>query len=245
MVGGFRGYGKPIDPPTKFPHYDKFLTESDAGKANTSFIPVFPDGTGDQDAFTPLLNDPGRKGFVATYSFKPGNIDSLSPQDKKFAVENYSLVHSFDTLKNLGMGMYANREITHDLIRMKWNKNDFHYIEPKDVVSFIDATTGGQVEIPNPDKPAPEEKTKVDLAVKTDPGKVCSNAADMLGRPESHISLFPTNSGISTKFAEGIRSVTYRTEDGEVEAGADFQAKNVHGKAPSENPIEMEKRVDN
>ena len=66
----------------------------------------------------------------------------------------------------------------------------------------------------------------------------------MLGRPESHISLFPTNSGISTKFAEGIRSVTYRTEDGEVEAGADFQAKNVHGKAPSENPIEMEKRVE-
>ena len=54
-----------------------------------------------------------------------------------------------------------------------------------------------------------------------------SNAADMLGRPESHISLFPTNSGISTKFAEGIRSVTYRTEDGEVEAGADFQAKKI------------------
>ena len=244
MVGGFRGYGKPIDPPTKFPHYDKFLTESDAGRANTSFITVFPDGTGDQDAFTPLLNDPGRKGFVATYSFKPGNIDSLSPQDKKFAVENYSLVHSFDTLKNLGMGMYANRVITHDLIRMKWSKNDFHYIKPKDVVSFIDATTSGEVEIPNPDKPAPEEKTKVDLAVKTDPGKVCSNAADMLGRPESHITLYPTNEGQAVKFAEGIRSTSYQNANGDFQFGGDFDAYTVHGSSANKTPKTTDKKVE-
>ena len=243
MVGGFRGYEfKAL--PTKFPHYDKFQSESDAGSANTSFIPVFSAGDGEEEPFTPQLNEPGSKGFVAVYTYKPGNIGSLTPREKKYAVESYNLVHSFDTLKNLGMGMYANRVITHDLIRMKWSKNDFHYIEPKDRISFIDATSDAEIEIENPEKPAPEEKTKVDQGMKTDPGKVCSNAADMLGRPEAHITLYPTNEGQAVKFAEGIRSTTYPNANGEIQLGGDFDAYTVHGSSSSKTPKTTDKKVE-
>tara|TARA_Y100000310_G_C20691391_1_gene822499 strand:+ start:596 stop:2512 length:1917 start_codon:yes stop_codon:yes gene_type:complete len=243
MVGGFRGYEK-AEAPTKFPHYDKFYTEADAGAANTSFIPVFSSGDGENPAFTPQLNDPGSKGFVAVYSYKPGNLSDMSPLEKKYAVEDYHLVHSFDTLKNLGMGLYANRVITHDLVRMKWSKNDFHYIKPKDIVSFIDATTNAEVEMENPDKPAPDQKTKVDLAMKTDPGKVCSPSADMLGRPESHVTLYPTNEGMAIKFAEGMRSTTYLNSNGDVQMGGDFDAFTVHGNSPTKTPKVTDRKVE-
>ena len=246
MMGGFRGYTETQQFPTKCEIYNQAPTMVEASTKKMPYIPVFSDGTLGEPPFVPITGAPGTQGksYVAVYSYSPANVKDQSTLEKMYSVNSYSLVHTFDTVLNLGLGMYANRVITHDIVRMKWNKQDFHYIQPEDVVSLLDQDTQSTVQTPNPDKPADDEDTIVDTFIRSDPGKQCSNAADMLGRPESHISLFPTNSGISTKFAEGIRSVTYRTEDGEVEAGADFQAKNVHGKAPSENPIEMEKRVE-
>ena len=238
MVGGFRGYEKK-ETPTKFPHYNTYKEESDAGRANTSFIPVFSEET-----YEPKLDDPGNKSFVATYTYQPGNIKSQTPVDKKFAVEHYSLVHTFDTLKNLRLGLYANRVITHDLVRMKWSKNDFHYVEPKDVVSFVDATTQTVIEMENPDKPADDANVKLDLAMKTDVGKICSNAADMLGRPEAHIALFPTNEGHDVKFSSGPRKTTFVTDEGKLATGMDDEMNSVHGSPATAYPKSTDRKVE-
>ena len=247
MMGGFRGYTEinVENALTKCAHYNTHPTEVAAKEKKTAYIPVFSDGTLDGNSFVPVTGDGSvGKSYVVTYSYTTDNVQDMSATQKRFSVSNYTLVHSFDTVTNLGMGMYANRVLTHDLVRMKWKKQDFHYVNPEDVVTMIDEETGAQVEQYNTDKAADDQDTVVDTFMRSDPGKICSNAADMLGRPESHISLYPTNSGISTKFATGIRSTTFYDSEGEMQVGADFQAKNVHGKKPEENPVEMEKRVE-
>ena len=238
MVGGFSGYTTKTRP-TRFPHFNTYDEEAKAGTANTSFIPVF-----DGETHEPKIESAGTKGFVATYTYQPGNISGQSMADKKFAVEYYSLVHTFDTLKNLGMGLYANRVITHDLKTMSWAKNDFHYVEPDDVVNFVDATTQTLTTTTNSDKPADDAKVKIDTAMKTDPGKICSNAADMLGRPESHIALFPTNERHDIMFAEGARKTTFVDKEGKLGYGIDQTMTSVHGSPSSSHPKETDRRVE-
>ena len=244
MMGGFRGYKELEVFPTRSAHYNSNTDEATAASNKTSYITVYSDGSLDDNSFTPLIGEANQgKSYVATYSYKPSNTPGQSPVEKKYAVTNFSLIHTFDTVLNLGLGMYANRVITHDLINMKWNKTDFHYIEPPDQIETAEADGSTTVK-PNPDKPADDQNTIPNNFIRSDPGKQCSNAADMLNRPEAHVSLFPTNKGISTKFAEGIRSQTFKDKEGTTQLGGDFQAKSVHGGAPSENPIEMEKRVE-
>ena len=245
MQGGFRGYTMSTDFPTKFKHYNTYKTESDAGSANTSFIPVYDGGSEPgAEPFTPLIGVAGKKPFVATYVHRPGNLDTVSEIEKRYSVSEFDVVHTFDTVKNLGLGMYANRTITHDLVRMKWTKNDFHYVSPEETVSFIDATTGAETITENTGTAAEAENTSADDFFKADPGKVCSNAADMLGKPEAYTSLFPSNKGIYFKFAKGIRSTALVDKNGDLVPGGDFEAQTVHGGNPSDNPKETEKRVE-
>ena len=244
MMGGFRGYKELQIFPTRSAHYDRNPDEATAKSNKTSYIPVFSDGSLDENPFTPITGESGQgKSYVATYSFKPSNISGQTAEEKAYAVTNFDIVHTFDTVKNLGLGMYANRVLTHDLVRMKWEKSDFHYIEPSDIVESSDSS-GATTTRPNPDKPADDKNTIINNFIRSDPGKQCSNAADMLNRPETHISLFPTNRGISTKFNEGIRSVTYKDKTGTTQVGAESQAKSVDGGSPKETPVEMEKRVE-
>ena len=245
MQGGFRGYKMTQDFPTKFKHYNTYKTESDAGGANTAFIPVYDGGSEPgAEPFTPLIGTAGKKPFVAVYVHRPGNLDTVSEAEKRYSVTEFHVVHTFDTVRNPGLGMYANRVLTHDLVRMKWSKNDFHYVTPEETISFVDATTGAETIRPNPDKPAKEENTSEDDFFKADPGKVCSNAADMLGKPETYTSLYPSNKGIYFKFAKGIRSTAFIDKEGDLSPGGDFEAQTVHGGPPSDNPKETEKRVE-
>ena len=245
MQGGFRGYSLVEDFPTKFKHFNSFPSESEAGTANTSYIPVYAGGSEPGAMpFTPMIGVPGKKPFVAVYVSRPGNIEGMTPAEERNSVSEYHLVHTFDAVKNLGLGMYANRVITHDLVRMKWTKNDFHYISPEDTISFIDATTGAVTTTPNTEKPAAEEDTKIDNFAKADPGKVCSNASDLLGKPEAYTSLYPTNKGIYFKFGKGQRSTAIIDENGELSPGGDFESQTVFGGPPKDNPKETEKRVE-
>ena len=244
MMGGFRGYKELQIFPTRSAHYNKNQDEATAKTNKTSYIPVFSDGSLDENPFTPITGEAGQgKSYVATYSFKPSNISGQSAEEKNYAVTNFDLVHTFDTVKNLGLGMYANRVLTHDLVRMKWEKSDFHYIKPSDIIESMESS-GATTSTPNPDKPADDQNTIENTFIRSDPGKQCSNVADMLNRPETHISLFPTNRGISTKFNEGIRSSTFKDKDGKTQLGGDSQAKSVDGGSPKETPVEMEKRVE-
>ena len=217
MMGGFRGYTELQVFPTRSKHYNDNPDEATAKTNKTSYIPVFSDGTLDDNKFIPITGEAGQgKSYVATYSYKPANVSGMSEEEKRYAVTNFDLVHTFDTVKNLGLGMYANRVITHDLVRMKWSAHDFHYVNPPETIETQEPDGSTTIQ-PNPDKPADDDNTLINNFIRSDLGIQCSDSADMLGSANTHISLFPTNSGISTKFNEGIRSSTFKDKEGKTQ----------------------------
>ena len=243
MVGGFRGYSLEEDKKQiNFSHFKKYGTESAARGANTAFIPVF-----DTKSFMSIEDKPnsvtGKKPYTAEYSFKPVNVAGQSELDRRYAVSDYSLIHSFDSVKNLGLGMFANRVITHDLVRMKIAKQDYFYHNPPDVI--VTPQGQAQVETSNVDKPTSDQNMIIDNFTKAEVGKICSEDADFLGRPESHIMLYPTNSGISTKFARGVHNnILHHRDADKTKIIPTVEAQTVNGKDPSETPKEFEKRVE-
>ena len=47
------------------------------------------------------------------------------------SVDEYKFDSNFDVIKNLQEGMYSNRLLTHDLVRMKYDTLDFNYMHPE------------------------------------------------------------------------------------------------------------------
>ena len=115
-----------------YPHLKRNAILETATSDNSSHIPIFND--------TPEI-DPDMKPFVASYKYMPANMGE-NKQSSYEAVTSYRLVDSFDTMKNVALGMYANRVITHDLIRMKVDRKDFHYVTPPSTISRIEAGGG-------------------------------------------------------------------------------------------------------
>ena len=96
-------------------------------------------------------------------------------------------------MENLGVGMYANRMITHDLVRMKVEEWDYHYTEPPDEIS-VDGTTKTK----NWDKKAKDENVLYDtagtpLAHRVDIYKLSSEDNDYTSRAEAHTMLVSSN----------------------------------------------------
>jgi len=121
----------------------------------------------------------------------PANMGE-GKQSSYESVTSFRLVDSFDTMKNVALGMYANRVITHDLIQMKIDRKDFHYVTPSSTITVVEAdgsTTTETVDVGD------KEKIQIDESVSTEIGRLCSDNADFLGRPEAHISLVPTTLG--------------------------------------------------
>jgi hypothetical protein len=63
-------------------------------------------------------------------------------------------------------------------------------------------------------------ETLVDESTTAEGGALCSDSADFLNSPESHVSLFPTNRGVSSKFFGGAIKDIIPTANGSVIAGA-------------------------
>ena len=195
MLGGFRlfqeKYTNGAAVAEDYPHLAVNAILETATNDNSSHIPIFND--------TPEI-DPDMKPFVASYKYMPANMGE-NKQSSYEAVTSYRLVDSFDTMKNVALGMYANRVITHDLIRMKVDRKDFHYVTPPSTISRIEAG-GGTTTEENTDK-GTDEEIQIDASVSAEIGRLCSDNADFLGRPEAHISLVPTNFGQNLKFQNG------------------------------------------
>jgi hypothetical protein len=208
MLGGFRLFKeKDSDEVTKeYPHLIRNAILENATDDKSSHIPIFkdtPEPEGDM------------KQFVASYKYMPANMGE-GKQSSYESVTSFRLVDSFDTMKNVALGMYANRVITHDLIQMKIDRRDFHYVTPPSTVSVIEAD--GSVTSQKNTEEGDPEKTQIDASVSTEIGRLCSDNADFLGKPEAHISLVPTTFGQAGALNTGPKKEFSIGKDNQLEA---------------------------
>jgi len=185
MLGGFRLFKEKDDDEVikGYPHLIRNAILGNATDDKSSHIPIFKDTPEPEGNMKP---------FVASYKYMPANMGE-GKQSSYESVTSFRLVDSFDTMKNVALGMYSNRVITHDLIQMKIDRRDFHYVTPPSTISVKEAG-GGVTSKPNTEE-GDKEKTQIDASVSTEIGRLCSDNADFLGRPEAHISLVPTTFG--------------------------------------------------
>ena len=121
------------------------------------------------------------------------------------AVDAYSFSSNFDVLENLTSGMYANRLLTHDLVRMKYDTLDFNMHEPSSMSgeTRIDPDTGA-VEIIETQQQAADVKNFSDSFTHLGQGKLATELQDALGSPESVMSFYPSNFAHDVRFKEDI-----------------------------------------
>jgi hypothetical protein len=209
MLGGFRLFKEitPDEVVEKFPHLEINAISTTAATDNSSHLPIF-------DA-KEIRDISAEKPYVASYKYMPANMGETK-QSLYEAVTSYKLVESFDTMKNVALGMYANRVITHDLIQMKIDRKDFYYVKPPRTITVKEADGSETTKIlPEVDP----EKTQFDTSVSTEAGRLCSDTADFLNRPEAHISLVSTNLGQAGNLNAGPRKeITGYGKDNFIEA---------------------------
>ena len=237
QAGGFRGYKlEEALNEVSFSHYKRYPSESDAKSASpkASFIPVYER----------QYNQPDIKHTIV-YSTSTQNIRGQAELDRRFIVYNHRLVKSPDSIQNLGVGMYANRMITHDLVKMKVEEWDYHYTEPNDEIS-LDGITSTET---NKDKKAADENVLYDTAVtplayRAETYKLSSEENDYTGRAEAYTMLVSSNKDHSQDFKNGIVKNSYIDKDGKLKTGVEMNSKTVYGGTASRNPAIFEKHIE-
>ena len=222
MQGGFKNYQQIVEPtdetkkifPELLSHVDK--------STSSAFIPYF-----DKKVIPP---DPDKPSHVATYVYQPANIEGQSEYQKRFAVQEFEVIKSVDTFSNLNGGMYANRVITHNLLDMSINSANYFYKTQQDNITV--EVGGVPTNKKNPSKLPEAAEVATDEATTAEGGALCSDQADFLNRPESHISLYPTNRGEKSKFFGGAIKDIIPTANGSIIAGIGLTNKTPAGTDP-------------
>jgi len=117
------------------------------------------------------------------------------------AIDEYKFSSNFDILENLSKGMYSNRLLTHDLVRMKYDTLDFNIHDLSDLgeEKTTDEKTG-MTEVKNVVKMSAEAKNFSDNFTHLGKGKLCTENQSAMGSPESVISFYPTNFAHDVRF---------------------------------------------
>ena len=156
------------------------------------------------------------------YVVQPKRMGSNTAEEKNIAIEMtavsaYSFSSNFDVLENLTSGMYANRLLTHDLVRMKYDTLDFNMHDPTSVSdeTRIDPDTGA-VEIVESQRQPADAKNFSDSFTHLGTGKLATEKQDALGSPESVMSFYPSNFAHDIRFKEDLGS---RGVKGEIKSG--------------------------
>ncbi len=123
------------------------------------------------------------------------------------AVDAYSFSSNFDVLENLSAGMYANRLLTHDLVRMKYDTLDFNMHDPTSISgeTRIDPDTGAVEIVESQQQPA-DVKNFSDSFTHLGQGKLATEKQDALGSPESVMSFYPSNFAHDVRFKTDLGS---------------------------------------
>jgi hypothetical protein len=144
------------------------------------------------------------------YTVSPKKIPIAKQDGKNIAsemvsVNSFKFSGQFDIVKNLQKGMYSNRLITHDLVRMKWDTLDYNYFDPNATLlkTTRDATTGATEVTPNTDLPAADKKNFFDTFAHMGAEKLSTINNFALGAPTSSVSLYPTNFAHEIRFPTG------------------------------------------
>ena len=145
-----------------------------------------------------------------TYVVQPKRLkvkdeDVINVAIEMTAVDEYKFSSNFDVLQNLTKGMYSNRLLTHDLVRMKYDTVDFNIHDPVNLEETVtkDEKTGG-TEVLSVKKMSAEAKNFSDNFTHLGKGKLCSENQFAMGSPESVISFYPTNFGHDVRFKEDL-----------------------------------------
>ena len=126
------------------------------------------------------------------------------------AVDSYSFSSNFDVLQNLSKGMYTNTLLTHDIVRMKYEKLQFDLYDQKELgTEVIDLSEFGMgTEIIEYSKASKDAKTFNDTYTHLEKQKLCTPNQDALRKiPEKEESLlcfYPTNFGHDVRFPEDL-----------------------------------------
>ena len=86
------------------------------------FYETFTDGF-HFESLDKLMDQPTK----ATYVYAPQNVGEL-PGTNIYIAENPELISTFDVISNAKAGMYSNRLIAHDIIKMKYSILDYNYV---------------------------------------------------------------------------------------------------------------------
>ena len=147
-----------------------------------------------------------------TYVIQPKRLGAQTNELKNVAVEmtsvdSYSFSSNFDVMKNLQNGMYANRLLTHDLVRMKYDTLDFNLVDKaalSEKIKVNDET--GSTEVMEFLEQAHDAKNFSDNFTHLGGGLLSSEKQDALGSPESKISFYPTSFAHDIIFKEALGS---------------------------------------
>ena len=220
MQGGFKNYlplVQPTDETDKV--FKKLITHADKTDTSNAFIPYFKK--------EPIQPNPDKPVHVATYVYQPGNIAGQDEYQKRFAAQEFEVIKSVDTFDSLNSGMYANRVITHNLIDMSINSANYFYKPQSD--NIVVEEGGVSTQKKNPKKLDGQTEVKNDDFITAEGGALCSDNADFLNSPESHVALFPTNRGVTSKFMNGVVKDILPSPDGTLKAGYGMTTKTPAG----------------
>ena len=132
---------------------------------------------------------------------------------EEIAIDHFEVISNFDVLENLTKGMYANRLLTHDIVRMKYDISDFNYIEPAEQRTKTVRKSDGSTEEWPKVLSAQDKKNFGDGFAHLDQGDLCTWQQHALGAPEAHINFYPTSLGHDSiphfKNGVGIKTVKH------------------------------------
>ena len=161
-----------------------------------------------------LVYTPPENPVRETYVVQPKRLKAKGDDAKNVAIEmtavdSYEFSSNFDVLENLKKGMYANTLLTHDLVRMTYDKLEFDYFSEDDQGSevIVDEETGA-VEIKDFAKASKEARSFYDTFTHLEKGRLCTPNQNALrkntSKEEALLCFFPTNFGHDVVFKEDL-----------------------------------------
>ena len=148
-----------------------------------------------------------------TYVVQPKRLGAQSNEAKNIAVEmtavdEYAFSSNFDVLQNLQRGMYSNRLLTHDLVRMRYDTLDFNLIHKSAINQRVKDRDDVQAQEVLTEflKQASDAKNFSDSFTHLGKGLLATEKQDALGSPDAKLAFYPTNFNHDNIFKEPIGS---------------------------------------